>query len=105
MTDAPLNRSAFVEWLLIAAVTVAFFDEAVRKILPSHPLAITAVKDGMVYVAGAIIMVTWSAVLSRYLVWFVPWLFLTGVGALITGLRYNAPLATLAIVRTYCCIP
>src|SRR5262249_20177863 len=98
-------RLPLVEVLLTLAVCVAFVDESIRKIIPSHPVMINAIKDALAMLAGSIVVFRWNPVISRYIMWLSPWVILTALGGMYTGAKYEAYLAVLAVFRTYCGMP
>ena len=97
-------RYPLVNFLLVLAVCLAFTDEVVRKSLPGTPVAVTAIKDVLIFMAGAAVFLH-GAVPLRYFIVFLPWLVLVALSLTYVSLRYGSHLVLLAGARTYAAGP
>jgi hypothetical protein len=80
-------------------------DESIRKALPSQPVVVTAFKDGLLMLAGLIVVSRRINQLWGSLLLFAPWCLLTLLSSFYVAMDLGATLAPLAVARTYGAVP
>ena len=100
------RRSSLIEALLVTAILLAFVDESVRKMFASQPIYVTSVKQGVVLLAGVLILFAWHAAIAGIrLLLFLPWSIYTLISGTLVSFDYDAPRLVFAVIATYCSAP
>ena len=98
-------RRDVVDKLILVAVAIAFVDESVRKMLPGNPVAATAVKDALLFLAASICVFR-SATFSQHAAYLLAWVLVTFASATYVYLGpYGTVTAFAASLRTYTLSP
>jgi len=95
----------FIKFSIIVGLLLAFLDESLRKVIPGNPVAVTAVKDALFFLAGLTSILMDDRGLRRNMFKFAPWTVLTFLSAFFVFASLRSVLLLAASLRTYTLSP
>jgi len=95
----------FVKFSIIFGLVLAFIDESLRKVIPGNPVAVTAVKDVLFFLAGLASILLDDRGLRRDMFKFAPWIVLTFLSAVFVFASLGSVPLLAASLRTYTLSP